>query len=193
MTHRNPSSRGGDAPLTITRHPPEHGPLAAPEALPAGCCCCCCCCLHTIGGIVGAISGSVLNIPAQPVQMNDPDSPFPFRRDVFEDEGPVLPVTALYWLLVLFLCGVTSVWYYLSQGAANPENLMVGGLIALMILPALQLGASLLSLLAVAAFYPARTTPLKRVGKITLWSFAGTMVGVLLMAGCCGILSVSYR
>ena len=190
MTHRENPSPAGDAPLTITRHPPEHGPRAAPDVLPAGCCCCCCCCLHTIGGMVGAITGSVVQLPAQPMRMTDPDSPFPFRRDVFEDEGPVLPVTALYWLLVLFLCGVTSVWYYIAQGANQPEALGVGLLIAFMILPALQLAASLLSLLAVLLFYPAWTVPLKRVGKITVWSFSGTMIGVLLMAGCCGVLTL---
>jgi hypothetical protein len=178
--------------VTITRHPPEHGNAATPEVLPAGCCCCCCCCLHTLGGLIGAITGSVMHVAPTPVRM-DPDAPFPFRRDEFEDEGPVLPVTALYWLLVLFLMSVTAVWYYIQQGATNPEALFLGLLIAFMILPALQLGASLLSLLAVALFYPTQSVPLRRVGKITLWSFVGTLIGVALMGGCCGIITLSSR
>jgi hypothetical protein len=187
-----PSAGREGSPLTITRHPPEHGAAAAPEVLPAGCCCCCCCCLHTLGGLGRAITGSVSPIAPTPVRM-DPDAPFPFRRDEFEDEGPVLPVTALYWLLLLFLMSVTAVWYYIDQGATNPESLGVGLVIAFMILPALQLGASVLALIAVAAFYPSRSVPLRRVGKITLWSFAGTLIGVALMGGCCGVLTVATR
>ena len=70
--------------------------------------------------------------------------------DEFEDEGPVLPATALYWLLVLFLIAVTAVWYYVDRGAARPDDIFVGLLIALMILPALQLGASLLATIGVS-------------------------------------------
>jgi hypothetical protein len=187
-----PSADREASPLTIIRHPPEHGAMATPEVLPAGCCCCCCCCLHTLGGLVGAIGGSVGHIPPTPVRM-DPDAPFPFRRDELEDEGPILPVTALYWLLLLFLMSVTAVWYYINQGANNPESLGVGLVVAFMILPALQLGASILSLIAVALFYPSRSTPLRRVGKITLWSFAGTLIGVALMGGCCGVLTVASQ
>ena len=181
------------AGLTITSHPPEHGSGGAACVAPAGCCCCCCCCLHTIGGLVGAITGSVSLIEAQPIRMADPDSPFPFRRDEFEDEGPVLPIAALYWLLVVFLIGVTCVVTYFETGATQPETLGWGLFVAFMILPALQLAASLLSLLAVAVFYPAKSMPLKRVGKITLWSFAGTMIGLLLMGGCCGVVWVTNR
>jgi hypothetical protein len=193
MKRHTHSTSGDSGPLTIIRHPPEHGPGGTPDVLPAGCCCCCCCCLHTLGGLIGAVVGSVNPIQAAPVRMSDPDSPFPFRRDEFEDEGPVMPATALYWLLVVFLIAVTAVWYYVDRGARNPEDILFGLLIALMIFPALQLGASLLSLIAVALFYPSRSMPLKRVGKITLWSFVGTIAGIVFMAGCCGILSMSNK
>jgi hypothetical protein len=192
MTKPTDPQPGDAAPLTITRHPPEHGAAGSPEVLPAGCCCCCCCCLHTLGGLVGAITGSISPVAPTPVRM-DPDAPFPFRRDEFEDEGPVLPVTALYWLLVLFLISATAVWYYINQGATNPESLGVGLVIAFMILPALQLCASVLAFAAVGLFYPSRSTPLRRVGKITVWSFAGTLIGVALMGGCCGVLTLATR
>ena len=51
----------------------------------------------TIGGVVGCTQK--LAAPPRPV---DPDFPFPFRRDEFDVEGPVLPAGALYWLLVCF-------------------------------------------------------------------------------------------
>ncbi len=180
-------------PVTFERHAPEHGaaPTAAPA--PAGCCCCCCCCLHTIGGLVGAIQGSVSPARTGPEYRNyqrdpnDIDAPFPFRRDAQEEEPPLMPVPLVYWLIVLMLCGATSFITYLNNGARDPSMLVAGGFIAVMILPALQLGASILTTLIVLIFYPNKGEPLTRIGKITLWSFVGTAVGMLAMAGCCGL------
>src|SRR4051812_36834120 len=112
------------APLSIQAHPPEHGAPAGAGAPPAGCCCCCCCCLHAIGGIVGAVSGSVSAITPRPEPMEDEDSPFPFRRDLIQDEGPVIPATLLYWMLVSFLVGVTAVVTYVNGGAKDPNDLL---------------------------------------------------------------------
>src|SRR5262249_21167102 len=110
------------AALTIETHPPHHGPPAGAGAPPAACCCCCCCCLHTIGGIIGAVSGSVSPITPRPLLMEDPDSPFPFRRDIVYDEGPFIPATLLYWMLVSFLVGVTAVVTYVRGGATKPNE-----------------------------------------------------------------------
>jgi hypothetical protein len=71
--------------------------------------------------------------------------------------------------------------------------LIVGGLIAAMVLPALQLIASLLTAVAILIFYPDKSYPLTRIGRITLWSFVGALMGVLAMAGCVGILYVSSK
>jgi hypothetical protein len=179
------------APLTIQTHPPERGQPAGAGAPPAGCCCCCCCCLHTLGGLIGAVSGSVSPIAPRPLILEDEDSPFPFRRDIIQDEGPFIPATLLYWMLVSFLIGVTTVAAYVKNGAANPQDLGLGLLLAFMILPALQLGASLLSCVVIGLFYPAKGVPLVRIGRITLWSFVGTGAGLLVMGGCCGILSLA--
>jgi hypothetical protein len=78
-----------------------------------------------------------------------------------------------------------------AQGAKDPRDLFIGAVLALMILPALQLGASLLAVIGVVLFYPSRSLPLRRIGKISLWSFLGTMIGVLFMGGCCGVLSLN--
>src|SRR5262249_21424743 len=158
-----------------------------------GCCCCCCCCLHTLGGLIGAVSGSVSTIVPRREQFytEDEDSPFPFRRDIVLDEGPIIPATLLYWMLVSFLIALTCAVTYIKQGGTNPSDLLAGLFIAFMILPALQLGASLLSCAAIGLFYPAKSVPLVRIGRITLWSFVGSGAGLLVMGGCCGLFSLS--
>ena len=67
---------------------------------------------------------------------------------------------------------------------------MLGAILAVMVLPALQLGASLLTAIVILIFYPDKNFPLRRIGWITLYSFLGTMIGVTLMAGCCGVFLV---
>jgi hypothetical protein len=186
MSSKKSSATPG--PVRVTAHPPERARRGAPVILPCGCCCCCCCCLHTIGGLVGGVVGSVAQIRprTRPV---DPDFPFPFRRDEFDEEAPAVPPAVLYWLLVSFLIAVTAVWYYLSSsGPRLPEELLIGLFIAVLILPGLQVGASVLATLAIALFYGEKALPLIRVGKITLWSFVGTLAGLLLMGGCLGVL-----
>jgi hypothetical protein len=126
----------------------------------------------------------------RPVPRINPDDPFPFRRDVFDEEGPLMPAGILYWLMVSFLIAATTVGHYFYSGAVNPSELMIGMLVAVMILPGLQLGASVLTALIIAFFYPEKQLPLARVGKITVWSFTGTMIGLVGMAGCCGIFSL---
>jgi hypothetical protein len=199
MSSRKSSQTNGAAgPVRVTAHPPERARRGAPVILPCGCCCCCCCCLHTIGGIVGGVVGSVTQIRPRPRPV-DPDFPFPFRRDELDEDAPTVPPSLLYWLLVSLLIAATAVWYYFkeaSQGgpfASNPQNLLIGLFVAVMILPGLQLGASALATLAIALFYGEKVTPLIRVGKITLWSFVGTLAGLILMGGCCGLLSLGKR
>jgi ABC-type Fe3+ transport system permease subunit len=192
---KRPPSAG---PVRVTAHPPERARRGAPVILPCGCCCCCCCCLHTIGGLVGGVAGSVLQIRPRPRPV-DPDFPFPFRRDELDEEAPAFSPALLYWLLVSFLTAVTVVWYYLSSAASrgplrgDATELLIGLLVAVMILPGLQLGASVLAVLAIAVFYGEKVTPLLRVGKITLWSVVGTLVGLFLMFGFCGVLYLGNK
>jgi hypothetical protein len=176
-----------DSPIRITAHTPERGKRSASVTAACGCCCCCCCCLHTIGGLVGAISGSLLNIRYRPRPV-DPSFPFPFRRDELDQEEGTFPVAVVYWIIVLL--GVVAVSAYTffagSSGQLDPTMLLWGAVIGLFFLPAIQLVASLLSLIIVAVFYTDKTNGLIRVGKITLWSFVGTLVGILIMFGVCG-------
>jgi hypothetical protein len=118
----------------------------------------------------------------------DPSFPFPFRRDEFDEGEGAFPIAIIYWLLVLFLVGVVSLYTFFTAGgpSLDPNNLWIGALIALFCLPAIQLVASLLAVLVAAIFYREKVTALIRVGKITLWSFVGTTVGVLIMLALCG-------
>src|SRR5436190_20113887 len=107
--------------IEVTAHPPERGRQSATVTLACGCCCCCCCCLHTIGGAVGGLVGSLLPIAPRPKINIDPNAEFPFRRDEFFDEDEVMFSPALlYWLLVLTLTGAVSVYIFFAAGAQDP-------------------------------------------------------------------------
>jgi len=134
--------------------------------------------------------GSVKSLDLPPREITDPDFPFPFRRDELDEGGPVLPAAVLYWLILGFLLGVGSIWTYLASGTHAPEDLLAGLAISLGLLPIPQLGASILSMIAVALFYEDRRTALARIGKITLYSFLGTMIGLVLLGLCCGLFSL---
>jgi len=152
--------------------------------------------LHTIGGIAGAIVGSATQLRSQPVYESDPDSPFPFRRDVFEEDQPLISPALVYWLLLALAIFATvgiTVLMMGTGGGPNPldeatEMLAAGLFISAMVLPGLQLIASLLAVVVVAVFYPERGYALRRLGRITLYCLAGTAIGTLFMAGCLGIL-----
>jgi hypothetical protein len=183
MSHAGHSSSAAGGPIEVHVHPPERG-RGTPVILPTGCCCCCCCCLHTIGGLIGGLVGTTQTIdpPPRPV---DPNFPFPFRRDELEQAGPLLPLALLYWLLVCFGIGLTMLWVLLFERARPEEAFLTGGFIAIMILPGIQLGASLLALFAVLLFYADQTAALMRLGRISLWSLVGTLIGGGLMGmGC---------
>src|SRR5207249_4307610 len=94
--------------IRITTHPPERPSGVVPITLACGgCTCTCCCCLHTVGGVIGGIAGSLRPIQQTPRRILDPNFPFPFRRDEEELIDTGLSPTLLYWLLLSFLVAVT--------------------------------------------------------------------------------------
>jgi hypothetical protein len=173
--------------IRVQVHPPERSRQGTATTLPCACCSCCCCCLHTVGGLVGGVVGSLRPLRSTPRPV-DPDFPFPFRRDELDEESPILPVTLLYWMLTSTLLVAVAIWFYFDQGGNNPQNLVLGLLVGLMVFPLLQLGASLLTTLGVAIFYGDKLNSLRRVGHITLWSFVGALIGMVFIGGCCGLL-----
>jgi hypothetical protein len=183
-----PSPNKDDTEIRFTAHTPERRRRPTSVTAACGCCCCCCCCLHTIGGLVGAISGSLLAVRPRPRPV-DPSFPFPFRRDEIDQDEGTFPVAVVYWLLVLLGVGLVSVYYFITGstgGTLDPNNLFIGALIALFFLPLVQVGASVLALVVAAVFYTDKASAMIRVGKITLWSVVGTVVGILIMLGMCG-------
>lgn len=185
-----PTDGPAEPSIRFTAHPPERRRRPAPVILPCACCSCCCCCLHSLGSLIGGIVGSVKPLNLPPREPSDPDFPFPFRRDELDDEGPVLPAAILYWLLVSLLLGVGAAWAYLAGNIRRSDDLFGVFAIGIMLLPVPQLGASLLSLVAVSLFYEDRRAALARIGKITLYSFLGTMIGLGLLGCFCGLLSI---
>jgi hypothetical protein len=191
MARSKRPSNATDAPaIRLTAHPPERHRRADPVILPCACCCCCCCCLHSVGSAIGGLVGSVKQLDLPPREITDPDFPFPYRRDEVEEEGPLIPVGVVYWLLVTFLLGVGTVWYFLSSRSGRVEDLLTGLIIGLCLLPIPQLGASILASLSVVVFYADRRAAFARLGYITLYSFVGTVIGLVLLGAFCGLLSL---
>jgi hypothetical protein len=187
---RNISGPAASSAVRLTAHPPERHRRAGPVILPCACCCCCCCCLHSVGSVIGGLVGSVKQLDLPPREITDPDFPFPFRRDEVEEEGPIVPVGIVYWLLVAFLLAVGAVWYFLGSGSGRVQDLLTGLIIGLCLLPIPQLGASILASISVFLFYADRRAAFARLGYITLYSFVGTMIGLMLLGAFCGLLSL---
>jgi hypothetical protein len=169
-------------PVTVTAHPPERRRGGRSVVLPCGCCCCCCCCLHSVGGLIGGLAGSIATVNTPPPQ--EPDGPFPFRRD-YEEDDPLVPPAMLYWLIVLFGSAVVTVVPFVADGFKNPEQLLIGGVIALMVFPGVQLAASLVAFLIAAFAYRDRRRAAVRLAKITGWSFVGGLAGTFVMFVLC--------
>lgn len=151
------------AALTVVIHLPERRKRAQSVVLCHGCCCCCCCCcLHSVGGILGAAIGS---LPTK--------EPITDRRQV--------SASLLYWLW--FGAGtVAAITLALVLGRHKPEASMWGLIAVAMLLPGVQIGASILSLLCLLLSNPDdRGARLASIGRITLYSFLGTVIGLFLM------------
>ncbi|RPH50767.1 MAG: hypothetical protein EHM91_01745, partial [Planctomycetota bacterium] len=110
-------------------HPPERRRQGT-VLLQGGCTCCsCCCCVHSVGGVLGAVYGSLRRgAPA-------PEAETP--ADVQRKNAVRLTVKA-YWLSFTI---VTTVSLFIAT-LSNPEELIFGPVIIGFCLPVLQLVAS---------------------------------------------------
>jgi len=187
MTPHTPPARPAQPPpVRVTAHPPERRRRPSSViAAQACCCCCCCCCLHTLGGLVGGLVGSLLRVrPSPPVPKEEGDSPFPFRRD---EPGPsfTLSPALVYWVLFSLLSLGTFLYFFFFDSAPTPREPIWAGILTVLVMPGVQLAASLLALLVVAVcpagLMPDKRAALVRIGKISLWAFVGGLAGTLLM------------
>lgn len=132
-------------------------------ASPGCCSCCCCCCLHSAGSLVGAMFGSRVKVDGENAEVRARS-----KRAARNS----------YWILVL----ISAVVEFVIVATQNDSEL---GLILLAItFPALQLGAAVLALpvLWLKKSEGGGKAPYKQLGKITLYSILGGLVGGLITA-----------
>jgi hypothetical protein len=172
------------SPIDLHAHPPERRPPRT-VTLPCGSCCCCCCCLHTIGGLAGAAICSFLPTRGGARPYSPPD----YYADTASPQAPprprsVISAAALYWIIFVVLMQLVFVVSCVGfgHGFTGPDSLSgVGGalLILAIFLPAVQLVASLLAMIAAAATdWSNAAARLWTIGKITLGTLLGTGVGI---------------
>jgi len=125
-----------------------------------GCCCCCCCCLHSLGSLVGAGIASAI----------------PFKKPSGEREASAAP---LYWFM-LALGTASVVGGSLANGLWDWGSIL---LLIVLVLPAIQLGASFVAMVAIAVVprFEDKNGYMSSLGRITLLSLAGTMIGIMVM------------
>ena len=142
--------------------------------------CCTCCCLHSVGSLAGALAGSFFPREAHPSRAQ----PMAKLRDD-EIGGPPgdapdrSAVRSIYWMVTLGSTVLVSL-YAVVQSQLSIE----GPLFALAIfMPAIQLGASVLCLLFLAAIPELRrdARAWRRLGWIALGTIAGAATGILIM------------
>jgi len=113
-------------------------------------CCCCCCCLHSLGGLIGSAAAG--------------------RSKTLEAHG----ATVSYWLCLLAALVISCAVGPLLSGEG-----LAGVLAALILLPGLQLVASLVA--AVIAGFTAGAAGVARIWTITWRGLVGSAVGFGIM------------
>ena len=132
-------------------HPAERRRGKYVQVCCCGCCCCCCCCLHSLGGLVGA--AAVVATTSKPGHRS---------------------VALMYWIVLAVLTIGTFAYYGERQG----ESLVI---IALF-MPLIQLAAGVVTAIGVAiSFGQDVRFGLGQVGKITLWTILGALIGIGVM------------
>jgi hypothetical protein len=158
------------AEIVFVAHPAERHVVAAVAGSPCcSCCCCCCCCLHAIGGLVGASIGSGQGI----VKAGDRD------KATFG--------VAVYWGVFAFLAVASTI------AVAFLSEVIVAFLYLILLAPAIQLAASGATCLVIAVAPLAnKRSAFVAVGWITLWSFVGSAIGLLVMLLAGGLLTAVF-
>lgn len=162
--------------VTFVTHPPERRRRST-TLLSAGCCCCCCCCFHSLAGVAGALYGMrgghrppTSGLPAEEA-----------TREAAERRAADKYAIKLYWLALLVVAILTTLVTITENSKQSLEALGIAALIIGICLPIGQLGASVLALIYINVFPPARKPDcLRRLGRITLFSFVWGLIGAAL-------------
>jgi hypothetical protein len=162
--------------LRFVAHPPERRRRST-TLLAAGCCCCCCCCVHSLGSVAGALYGMRSGHRPPTPGLTAEES----RRELAERKAADTYASKTYWLALLIIAIITTLVTIGENGREGAGALAIAGLIIAICLPAGQLGASVLALIYINVFPPARKPDcLKRLGRITLFSFIWGLIGAAL-------------
>jgi hypothetical protein len=155
---------------TIQRHVPERGSRGQAIAPAGQCCCCCCCCLHTVGGIIGAATARA---SAAPISALPPATIDGATRTAKPS------ATGLYWGMVLLVSIFVAMW---NLGVERHPDSAEAVLIIALVLPGIQLGASMIAaIVIVLSKRPRKDERLRHLGKITFRAFIGAVIGGLVM------------
>jgi streptolysin S family bacteriocin protoxin len=160
--------------VTFVTHRPERRSRTTTLAA-AACCCCCCCCVHSLGGIAGAIYGGRGGHRPVSKEISKEDA----AKEVLETGAADKYAVRVYWLALLI---VVFIAFLVGLVGGRHDEFWIGPLLIAMCLPAGQLGASVLALIYINVFPPARKTDsLRRLGRISLFAFIWGLIGFALM------------
>jgi hypothetical protein len=153
--------------MTLYSHPPERRRRGT-VLLQGGCTCCtCCCCVHSAGGVLGAVYGSLRRGAPEPEEETAEDA---------ERRKAVRLTVKAYWLSFTL---VTTVSLFIAT-LSNPEELIFGPIIIGFCLPVLQLVASVATWIYLVSGSTDRPRECyRRLGRLTLFGFLGGLVGTL--------------
>ncbi len=142
--------------VALTPHAPERRRWAGwlSSTTFCSCCCSCCCCAHSLGGLIGAAVAS----------RKGTDSPERRR------------VNRTYWLSFLALAVLNCILPW--AGEMGGVNIII----AILLLPGIQLAAALLAcgIIALSAVEDKRAA-WRHLGRIALTSFGGAFAGAVAM------------
>jgi hypothetical protein len=100
------------------------------------------------------------------------------KREALERKAADKYASKLYWLALLIVAILTTLVTITEQSREGAGALGIAALIIAICLPAGQLGASVLALIYINVFPPARKPDcLRRLGRITLFSFIWGLIG----------------
>jgi hypothetical protein len=163
--------------LRFVAHPPERRRRST-TLLAAGCCCCCCCCFHSLGSIAGALYGMRTGHRPPPTPGLGAEEA---KRELDGRRAADRYAAKIYWLALLIVAIVTTLVTIGENPREGAGALGISALIIAICLPLGQLGASVLALIYINVFPPARKPEcLKRLGRITLFSFLWGLIGTAL-------------
>jgi hypothetical protein len=146
------------APVQFEKHQPERRRPIGAYLFCNGGCCCCCCCLHTLGGLIGAAAATS-------------------KRKTPKGAS----VAGFYWTCLAVGTGAAIL---LSLVLWPPGGFVIGLISVLLFLPVGQLVASVLTLIRIQvreADLSDKKSSLLMLGKLTLWSILGAVVGFVAM------------